>query len=93
MKAATLMPTSTQNAQAVPDVNACGKYVLPCVRIRLLKWVSETDEQTAMPTAPPICCAVLIRPEASHASSWLTPPCAAIEIGMIANGIANPMIR
>ena len=79
--AATPIPTSTQKALLVPETetNTAAE--------------KSTDEHTATPTAPPICCAVLISPEASPASSWLTPASAAIEIGMKVNGSAKPMRR
>ena len=38
-------------------------------------------ESAAIPSAPPICCDVLKRPEASPASDARTPASAAIEIG------------
>ena len=38
-------------------------------------------DSAAMPSAPPICCDVLISPEASPASAGWTPASAAIEIG------------
>ena len=38
-------------------------------------------ERIATPTAPPICCEVLISPEARPASWACTPASAAIEIG------------
>ncbi len=60
---------------------------------RWLKWLSETDEATATPTAPPTCWVVLSRPEASPASSACTPARAAIETGMKVNGSANPTNR
>ena len=64
----------------------------PCLS-RWLKWLSETDDATATPIAPPICCAVLIRPEARPASCACTPASAAIETGMNANGSAKPTSR
>ena len=47
----------------------------------------------ATPIAPPICCAVLKMPDARPASWCSIPASAAIDTGMNANGIANPMIR
>ena len=38
-------------------------------------------DSAAIPSAPPICCDVLIRPEARPASAACTPASAAIEIG------------
>ena len=46
-----------------------------------------------MPTAPPICCDVLISPDARPASCGFVPASAAIVIGTKANGIATPRIR
>ena len=46
-----------------------------------------------MPSAPPICCDVLISPDARPASSGFVPASAAIEIGTNANDIPTPMIR
>ena len=46
-----------------------------------------------MPTAPPICCEVLMSPDASPASCGLVPATAAIVIGTKANGIPSPMMR
>ena len=42
--------------------------------------------------APPICCEVLIRPEASPASRSATPASAAIETGTNANAMPTPTI-
>jgi hypothetical protein len=49
-----------------------------------------TDDATATPIAPPTCCAVFNSPDASPASSWLTPASAAIETGMNANARPKP---
>jgi len=86
-----LTPTQTQNPHCEPDVNALGTDTP--VFTRWLKWLRETDETTATPIAPPICCAVLISPDARPASSRSTPASAAIETGMKANGIAKPTSR
>ena len=48
-------------------------------------------DSAATPTAPPICCDVLIRPDASPASSGSTPASAAIVIGTNPNGIPGPI--
>jgi hypothetical protein len=72
-------------------VKACGNGV-PLLT-RWLKWLSDTDETTATPIAPPICWLVLSRPDASPASSCSTPASAAIETGMNVNGSANPTSR
>jgi hypothetical protein len=42
-----------------------------------LKWLASTVYATAVPTAPPICCDVLIRPETRPASPCATPASAA----------------
>jgi len=47
------MPTVTQNAHCEPLVNAFANG-WPLFT-RWLKWVSETDDVTASPIAPPIC--------------------------------------
>ena len=46
-----------------------------------------------MPTAPPICCDVLMSPEARPASSCFVPATAAIVTGTNANGSPMPMMR
>ena len=46
-----------------------------------------------MPSAPPICCEVLISPDASPASAGCTPASAAIEIGTNEKPMPTPMIR
>ena len=46
-----------------------------------------------MPTAPPICCDVLISPDARPASACCTPASAAIEIGTKQSAMPNAMIR
>ena len=46
-----------------------------------------------MPSAPPICCDVLIRPEASPASFASTPASAAIEIATNENAIPIAITR
>ena len=44
-----------------------------------------------MPMAPPICCEVLISPDASPASAASTPASAAIEMGTKENPIPTPI--
>ena len=46
-----------------------------------------------MPSAPPICCDVLISPEASPASFAGTPASAAIEMGTNENPMPNAITR
>ena len=48
---------------------------------------------TATPIAPPICCVVLIRPDAMPASAWRTPVSAPIDIGTNASASPMPLIR
>ena len=52
-----------------------------------------TADSAAMPSAPPICWEVLIRPEARPASEGLTPASAAIEIGTNENPMPTAMTR
>ena len=72
------MPAPTQNAAWKPDVSACGT-ASPAFAASFV-WAIATDESTAMPSAPPICCDVLISPEARPASFASIPASAAIEI-------------
>ena len=46
-----------------------------------------------MPSAPPICCDVLISPDASPASAGCTPASAAIEIGTNEKPRPTPISR
>ena len=55
--------------------------------------VKATVAATATPRAPPICCEVLMRPDANPASCSSTPASAAIDIGMKANAMPMPMSR
>ena len=50
-------------------------------------------ERIAIPTAPPICCEVLIRPDASPASCGWVPASAAIVSETNASGMPNPITR
>ena len=74
-------------------MKACGKYDGPWSFVRWSKRLIDTEETMATPIAPPICCAVLKMPDARPASWCSIPASAAIDTGMNANGIANPMIR
>src|SRR5206468_6758304 len=80
-----------QNALTKPSVSALGT----AVPLETALSVVETAivERIAIPTAPPICCEVLIRPEARPAYCGFVPASAAIVIGTNANGIAAPRIR
>src|SRR4249920_3816393 len=91
IRPATAIPTVTQNAHWVPDVNACGTGVPDLTR--WLKWLIEIDDVTATPIAPPTCWAVLINPDASPASCRSTPASAAIDTGTNVNGSAKPTSR
>ncbi len=85
------MPASTQKPSAKPLVCACaGEW--PDAR-SVPVCVNATDAAIATPSAPPICCDVLISPDASPASSGSTPASAAIDIGMNANAMPTPIIR
>ena len=81
----------TRNADEKPSTSATGRAA------PLRTESSDCDvaivESAAMPSAPPICWEVLIRPEASPASDAFTPASAAIEIGTNENPIPTPMIR
>ena len=50
-------------------------------------------DSAAMPSAPPICCEVLISPDARPASAGCTPARAAIEIGTNEKPIPSPTSR
>ena len=52
---------------------------------RLWVWLFATVARIARPSAPPTCCAVLIRPEARPASCGLVPVTAAMVTGTNAN--------
>jgi hypothetical protein len=81
----------TRNADEKPSTRASGSIVAVAREssVRDLAIV----ESAAMPSAPPICCDVLIRPDASPASDAFTPASAEIEIGTKENPIPTPMIR
>ena len=72
-------------------MSACGSAVPAATSLSVR--VIAIVESSAMPTAPPICCDVLIRPDASPASACLTPASAAIEIGTKQSAIPSAMIR
>ncbi len=67
------------NARWKPSVRATGIGSPPATRspVRLL----AIEARIARPSAPPICCDVLIRPEARPASWFSTPDTAATVIG------------
>ncbi len=95
-KSETRTPTNeiaapAQNAAWNPFVSASG-CATPAATSSV---VVETAivERIAMPTAPPICCDVLMSPDARPASSGFVPATAAIVIGTNANGMPSPMMR
>ena len=88
---AVQIPTATQKPHTKPWVNAWSGGVRSARSV--FECVMKTVESTAVPIAPPTCCDVLIRPEASPAFSWLTPASAAIVIGMNENGIPMPTAK
>jgi hypothetical protein len=69
----------TRNADEKPSTRASGRIVAVAREssVRDLAIV----ESAAMPSGPPICCDVLIRPDASPAADAFTPGSAEIEIG------------
>ena len=83
-------PTMIQNAYWEPLVKAFANPTLPT---SWLKRLSDTEDATATPTAPPTCCAVLINPDARPASWCSMPASAAIETGMNENGSPKPTSR
>ena len=81
----------TQKAAWNPVVSASG--TASPERAALSVCETATEERIAIPSAPPICCDVLISPEARPASFASIPARAAIEIETNANGIPIPTIR
>src|SRR5919197_35970 len=69
-----------QKAHWKPPVSAALVASPPASNVFM--WVAATVEATATPIAPPSCCEVLSRPEASPASRSATPLRPPIEIGM-----------
>src|SRR6185312_6146267 len=84
-------PAPTQNAAWKPEVSACGT-ASPAF-VASVVCATATDESTAMPSAPPICCDVLISPDARPASFACTPASAAIEIETNENAIPTAITR
>ena len=74
------MPAPTRNASWKPSVSEISGLRSPEAIASLVVAVA-TAARTARPSAPPICCEVLMRPEASPASSGLIPVTAAIVVG------------
>src|SRR6185503_6777227 len=88
---ASAMPAPTQNAAWKPEVSACGT-ASPAF-VASVVCATATEERTAIPSAPPICCDVLIRPDATPASSAGTPASAAIEMETNENAIPTAVTR
>ena len=88
---ANAIAAPAQNAFTNPSVSATGIAVPRATASSVVE--TAIVERIAIPTAPPICCDVLIRPDARPASSGFVPASAAIVIGTNANGIAAPMMR
>src|SRR6266508_1997804 len=88
---ATPKPTATQNARLKPPVSA-DEIESPAL-VRWLVRVVETVEKIATPSAPPICCVVLMSPDASPASCGATPASAAIDIGTNENPSPTPIAK
>ena len=85
------MPASTQKPSEKPLVAATA-CEWPDLRSALV-CVNATVEATATPSAPPICCVVLISPDARPASCGATPASAAIDSGMNENARPKPTER
>ena len=85
------MPAPTRKASWKPEVRASG-IAVPAATSLSVREIAIV-ERSAIPTAPPTCCDVLISPEAIPASAWLTPASAAIEIGTKQSAIPSATIR
>ena len=88
-RAATTTPPV--KAAEKPSTSATGT-ALPDSTALSVRDVAIVDS-AAMPSAPPICCEVLNRPEARPASAGWTPARAAIEIGTNEKPIPSPISR
>ena len=75
------MPAQVRNASWKPSVSATGAH--PLAALEGAAWWSAvaTVAVTARPRAPPICCEVLISPDASPASAGSGPVTAAMVTG------------
>ena len=80
-----------QNAFWKPSVSAAGTGVPDATASLVVE--AAIVERIAIPTAPPICCDVLIRPEARPASSCCVPASAAIVSETNASGMPKPITR
>ena len=65
------------------------RHAVPAATALSVRDVAIVDS-AAMPSAPPICCEVLNRPDARPASAGWTPARAAIEIGTNEKPIPSP---
>jgi hypothetical protein len=88
---ANMIAAAAQKAARKPSVNAEGT----AVPLASASSVVETAmvERSAMPTAPPICCDVLMSPDASPDSCCFVPATAAIVTGTKAKGNPRPIRR
>src|SRR6266508_2204623 len=84
------MITPARNAPWKPVTKAAA-CVDPPATASSVRDVAIVDS-AAIPNAPPICCDVLIRPDASPASAGSIPASAAIEIGTNCAAIADVKI-
>src|SRR5262245_42637289 len=85
------MTAPAQKAAVQPSVNATGCEA-PVAKASSV-FDTAIEVRIAIPTAPPICCEVLMRPDARPASCGFVPATAAIVTDTYANGIPSPMIR
>jgi hypothetical protein len=85
------IPAMTQKPSANPLVCALSASWPDAMSVFV--WVNATVAAIATPSAPPICCDVLIKPDARPASRSGTPASAAIDIGMNENAIPIPTSR
>ena len=85
------IPAITQKPSENPLVCASGRRVTGASSVPVC--VNATVAAIATPSAPPICCEVLISPDASPASCGSTPASAAIDIGMNENAMPTPTSR
>jgi hypothetical protein len=75
--------------EAAAECASCGVAFV----VSVFRCAAVTVDATATPSAPPSCCVVLRRPEASPVScSWM-PASAAIETGMNANAVPTPVTK
>ena len=88
---ASAIPGTDPEGELEPDVSACGTAV-PAATSSSVREIAIV-ESSAIPTAPPICCDVLISPDARPASACATPASAAIVIGTKQSAMPSPMIR